>query len=101
MIDVLTQAFQKGNDNLDVHFNLGLAYMGDGDVARAIQHFERALELNPLSYQTNIQLGLAYQSVKNYPRARDFLVKAVDIDPVRQEAVELLNRLNELQKAAR
>ncbi len=100
MIDVLTQAFQKGNDNLDVHFNLGLAYMGDGDVARAIQHFERALELNPLSYQTNIQLGLAYQSVKNYPRARDFLVKAVDIDPVRQEAVELLNKLNELQKAA-
>jgi tetratricopeptide (TPR) repeat protein len=101
MIDVLTRALACGNDYWETNFNLGVAYTGDGDLARAIKHFERALELNPGSYQTNIQLGLAHQTAKNYQKAREYFNRAINIDPIRQEAVNFLDKLNELQKAGR
>ncbi len=101
MIDVLTLAISKGNDYWETQSNLGMAYMGDGDPARAIQHYERALAINPQSYTTNIQLGLAYQTVKNYQKAREYFNNAINIDPLRQEAVEYLTRLNELQRSGK
>lgn len=101
MIEVLTRALQRGNDYWETHSNLGLAFMGDGDPARAIQHYERALAINPKSYATNIQLGLAYQTVKNYQKAREYFNNAINIDPLRQEAVEYLTRLNELQRGSK
>lgn len=101
MIEVLTRALQRGNDYWETHSNLGLAFMGDGDPARAIQHYERALTINPKSYATNIQLGLAYQAVKNFQKARDYFNNAINIDPLRQEAVEYLTRLNELQRGSK
>lgn len=101
MIDVLTIALNKGNDYWETQSNLGMAYMGDGDPARAIQHYERALAINPQSYTTNIQLGLAYQTVKNYQKAREYFNNAINIDPLRQEAVEYLTRLNELQRSGK
>lgn len=101
MIDVLTRALERGNDFWEINFNLGLAYMGDGDLARAIKQFERALELNPNNYQTNVQLGLAHQTAKNYQKARDYFNRAIFIDPIRPDAVDFLNKLNELQKNAR
>lgn len=101
MIEALTYALQRGNDYWETNINLGFAYMGDGDVARAIQHFQRALDLSPRSYQTNIQLGLAYQTVKEYQKARDYFNKAIAIDPLRQEAVDFLQKLNDLQRAGK
>ncbi|MBM4160611.1 MAG: tetratricopeptide repeat protein [Ignavibacteria bacterium] len=101
MIDVLTRALARGNDYWEIHYNLGVAYMGDGDLARAIAHFEQALALSPNSYQTNIQVGLAHQTAKNYQKAREYFNRAINIDPVRQDAVNFLDKLNELQKAAR
>ena len=101
MIDALTDALQHGNDYWETNINLGYAYMGDGDVAHAIEHFQRALDLSPKSYQTNIQLGLAYQTVKDYQKARDYFNKAIAIDPLRQEAVDFLQKLNDLQRAGK
>jgi tetratricopeptide (TPR) repeat protein len=101
MIDVLTRALSKGNDFWETNINLGIAYLGDGNLPQAIKQFERALELNPNNYQTNIQLGLAYQTAKDYQRARDYYNKAIFINPHRLEAVESLQKLDELQKAGR
>lgn len=101
MIDVLTRALGKGNDFWETNINLGIAYLGDGNLPQAIKQFERALELNPNNYQTNVQLGLAYQTAKDYQKARDYYNKAIFIDPHRLEAVESLQKLDELQKAGR
>jgi tetratricopeptide (TPR) repeat protein len=101
MIEALAEALKRGNDYWEININLGYAYMGDGDVAQAIQHFQRALDLSPKSYQTNIQLGLAYQTVKDYQKARDYFNKAIAIDPLRQEAVDFLQKLNDLQRAGK
>ena len=96
-----TRALEHGNDFWEINFNLGLAYMGDGDLARAIKQFERALELNPRDYQTNVRLGLAHETAKNFQKAREYFNRAIFIDPIRPEAVDYLNKLNELQKNAR
>ena len=98
IIKVLTTALSKGNDFWEINYNLGIAFLGDADPARAIQSFERALTLNPRSYKTNIQIGLAYQNVKNYQKAREYFNNAIGIDPTKQEAVDFLTKLNELQR---
>ena len=101
MIDVLTRAISRGNDFWETNINLGIAYLGDGDLPQAIRQFERALDLNPHNYQTNVQLGLAYQTAKDFQKAREYYNKAIFIDPHRLEAVEFLQKLDELQKAGR
>lgn len=101
IINVLTTALSKRNDFWVINYNLGIAFLGDADPARAIHCFERALALNPRSYKTNIQIGLAYQNVKNYQKAREYFNNAIGIDPTKQEAVDFLTKLNELQRTGR
>jgi tetratricopeptide (TPR) repeat protein len=98
IINVLTNAISKGNDFWETNYNLGIAFLGDADPARSIRSFERALALNPKSYKTNIQIGLAHQNVKNYQKAREYFNNAIGLDPTKQEAVDFLTKLNELQR---
>jgi tetratricopeptide (TPR) repeat protein len=101
IINVLTTAISKGNDYWETNFNLGIAFLGDADPARAIHSFERALALNSKSYKTNIQIGLAHQNVKNYQKAREYFNNAIGLDPTKQEAVDFLTKLNELQRSGK
>ena len=101
IINVLTTALSKGNDFWEINYNLGVAYGGDADPARAIQSFERALVLNPKSYKTNIQIGIGHQNVKNYQKAREYFNNAIGLDPTKQEAVDFLTKLNELQRTGK
>jgi tetratricopeptide (TPR) repeat protein len=101
IINVLSTALSKGNDYWEVNYNLGVAFLGEADPARAIQSFERALALNSKSYKINIQIGLAHQNVKNYQKAREYFNNAIGLDPTRQEAVDYLTKLNELQRTGK
>jgi len=101
IINVLTTAISKGNDFWETNFNLGIAFLGDADPARAIHSFERALALNSKSYKTNIQIGLAHQNVKNFQKAREYFNNAIGLDPTKQEAVDFLTKLNELQRSGK
>jgi tetratricopeptide (TPR) repeat protein len=100
-VEVLNTALAKGNDCWYVHYSLGRALLADGDAARATVEATRAIALNPRSYTSYVQLGLAYQTAKNYKKAREAYNAAVGIDPTRQEAVDRLSKLNEIQKSAR
>ena len=101
MIDVLLLALQNGNNYWEINSNLGQAYMGDSDPARAIQYYEKALSLNSKSYLTYIQLGLAYQATKSFKKAREYFNKATELDPQRQEAIEFTKKLNELERGGK
>ncbi|MBI5464066.1 MAG: tetratricopeptide repeat protein [Ignavibacteriales bacterium] len=101
MIDVLSIALQYGNDYWETNYRLGASYLGDNDPGRAIQSFTKALAWNPKSYDTNIQLGLAHQNVKDFQKAREYFNRAIDLDPTRQEAVNYLSKLNDLQRSVR
>jgi tetratricopeptide (TPR) repeat protein len=101
MIEVLTRALLRGNDSWETNLNLGIAYLGDGDLPKAIKQFERALDLCPNNYQTNVQLGLAHQGAKNFQKAREYYNKAIFINPHRLEAVDALQKLDEAQRTYR
>jgi tetratricopeptide (TPR) repeat protein len=101
IINIYTTALSKGNNYWEVNYNLGIAFLGEADPARAIKSFQNALALNKKSYKTNIQIGLAYQSVKNYQKAREYFNDAISLDPTRQEAVDYLTKLNELQRSGK
>lgn len=66
--------------------NDGAAYLGRGRVSfvkepdRAIQDFNKAIELNPTYFQTYISLGILYSSVKkDYDRAIIEFNKAIEV----------------------
>jgi tetratricopeptide (TPR) repeat protein len=101
IINMYMTALSKGNEYWEINYNLGVAFLGEADPARAIQSFERALALNPKSYRTNIQIGFAYQNVKNYQKAREYFNSAIGLDPTKQEAVDYLTKLNELQRSGK
>jgi tetratricopeptide (TPR) repeat protein len=101
IINMYSSALAKGNNYWEINYTLGVAFTGDADPARAIQSFERALALNPKSYRTNIQIGFAYQNVKNYQKAREYFNNAIGLDPTRQEAVDYLTKLNEIQRTGK
>jgi tetratricopeptide (TPR) repeat protein len=98
MIEVLAIALGYGNDYWDTNFNLGTAHLGDGDIAKAIYYFERAVQWNAKSYETYIQLGLAYQNIKDYSKAQEYFYKAMKLYPDRQAAVKFIEQLQELQR---
>ena len=100
MIQILTQALQKGNDYWEISYNLGQAYMGAADPGKAVQSFEHALSLNPKSYLTTVSLGLAYQAIKNYLGALQYFNKAIEIDPENPAAVEYRKVLDDQMKGA-
>jgi tetratricopeptide (TPR) repeat protein len=101
IINVYSIALSKGNNYWEINYTLGVAFLGEADPARAIQSFERSLALNPKSYRTNIQIGFAHQNVKNYQKAREYFNNAIGLDPTRQEAVDYLTKLNELQRTGK
>jgi tetratricopeptide (TPR) repeat protein len=101
IISMYSLALAKGNNYWEINYTLGVAFLGEADPARAIQSFERALALNPKSYKTNIQIGLAQQNAKNYSKAREYFNNAIGLDPTRQEAVDYLTKLNEIQRTGR
>ena len=46
LIDNLEKLLASGKDTALLRFGLGNAYLDGGDVARAVPHFRRAIELN-------------------------------------------------------
>ncbi len=101
MIDVMSVALARGNDYWVTNYCLGKAFMENADPLRALNPFRHALELNPQSYETCIQLGQAYQATKEFLKAREYFNKAIEIDALRKEAVDALNKLNEQEHSIR
>lgn len=97
MIKVLQRALNHGNRYWEIYYNLGIAFMIGNDIHHAIENFNRALEIHPNNYDTNLQLGGAV-APHDYQKAREYFNNAINIDPLRQEAVDSLMKLNELQR---
>ena len=101
MIDVMSMAVARGNDYWITNYDLGVALVANDQASLAIHPLRRALDLNPRSYETCMQLGLACQATKDFKNAREYFNKAIEIDALRKEAVDALSKLNELEHSLR
>ena len=76
----------------EVYNNLGIAYHQQNKFSKAIENFEKALEINPNSGGANFFLGVDYFKTRQYQRAIEPLEKARQLAPENVEAQLYLSR---------
>jgi tetratricopeptide (TPR) repeat protein len=81
----------------------GEAAFSKGDMERAIEHYERALKLDPKLYEAPLYIGDAYNTSGKRDKAYESYARAVAIDPNRETAYRywgnVLMRENKLKEA--
>lgn len=107
---ILTQQFRKAVEVLEplsrqapqhvmVWINLGAAYLGNPVLARdeeqlkAIEAFEKALDLNPAAPSVAYNLGLIYRDRQEIGQAIHWFRRAIQANPNDRDAHVLLSRL--------
>ena len=74
------------NARYSAYTTIGLAYFKLGDVTRALENYEKALELNPLYVYTHNELGKLYMSIGRDGEAVEQFNLAVEGFPEYDEA---------------
>src|SRR5215813_2045882 len=81
----------------------GEAAFAKGEMERAIEHYERALKLEPKLYEAPLYIGDAYHKMGRNDKAYESYARAVAIDPDRDTAYRywgnVLMRENKLKEA--
>lgn len=100
-VAVLEPLSQQTPDHVMVWTNLGAAYLGnpvlakDEDQLKAINAFERALDLNPIAPNVAYNLGLIHRDRQETDKAIFWFNKAIQANPNDRDARTLLQRLSE------
>ena len=82
--------------NYPVLFNKGyvnLVYLFDYD--KAIENFDKALEINPKSVDALLNKGVAYEQKGNYKQAKSIYLQILKDNPNYQLAIDALHRIGE------
>ena len=69
----------KFGEYSDAYYNRGCAYSDLGQYERAIQDYNKAIQINPNIYQTYGNRGEAYYYLKNYNQAFEDLNKSIEL----------------------
>lgn len=72
---------KKSPNKARPHVNVGLNYLKNEKVNKAIFHFEKALKLHPEERSVRLNLGIAYGKIGQYDKALENLQKAVKDSP--------------------
>ncbi len=84
-------------NRFEAHLNLGSCYLKTDNVAGAIEHFNKAIQLRPDSAEAHYNLGIAYMKIESYREAYALFQKALEIDPGYREARIMLKELENYQ----
>jgi protein O-mannosyl-transferase len=74
-------AARLGLENWDLFLNLGLAYLGQHDLARAARALERAVALGPEHPEAHFNLAIVYESEDRLARALEEIIVARRLAP--------------------
>jgi type IV pilus assembly protein PilF len=77
---------EKRLRRVQIHTDLGAAYMMRGRLDVALQELERALELNANDSQANHYMGLLQFRLKNREKGENYLRRAISLNPENAEA---------------
>lgn len=103
-IPLLETARDVEPDNAMIWINLGAAYLGNPVLAtneqqmRAIQAFEKALELNPAAPNVHYNLGLIFVDRGDIDLAMAAFHKAIQVNPFDRDARSWLRKLENLEE---
>ncbi|MBX0311077.1 MAG: tetratricopeptide repeat protein [Sulfurihydrogenibium sp.] len=68
----------------DIYFNIGYKYYDDGNYRKAIEYFQKSIEINekyqrylPLA-ESEVYVGDSYRMIKDYENAEKYLLKGIE-----------------------
>ncbi len=70
----------------DAAYGLGFAYFENGDVDKAVETFEQAVELDSSNIDAHFVLGLVYADEGEYGKAEEQFIQVLEIDPENADA---------------
>ena len=76
-----------------IHFNLGAAYFGKGDLDQSLAALRTALDLNPLHLNAHLLLGLVLEAKGSHEEGRRELKWVVEQDPSSRSGKEARDAL--------
>jgi tetratricopeptide (TPR) repeat protein len=89
-VSLMTHALACNSNSSLAHNNLGVALTGQGKLAEAMQHYERALELKPNDAEAYYNLGSALAAQGKLPEATKNYERALELKP---DYAEVYNNL--------
>jgi len=104
-VKVLSQAAKVYDKNVMLWVNLAAAHLGRLETAgprhqqRAIQAYERALQLDPKVPNVHYHLGLIYKERGELTRACAFFQQALEVNPADKDAAQWLEYLEKISLA--
>ena len=63
------------------HFNLGVQFYNQREFSKAIQSYQKVIELDPTYIEAYNNLGIIYQEIGNFDRAFGAYQKSIEINP--------------------
>lgn len=94
-LGILQKGLDEDEERSDIHNTMGVCYFKLEDYGSAVKHFERAVELNPVSAVDYANLGVNHRKLGNNKEAINFLTLALsldsDIDFAKKQLAELLS----------
>ena len=84
-IALLNKGMKIDQGNATIYHMLGMNYKEMGDTARAIYHFQTAIENNPSDYESNLYIANLYAARKNQ-LAFDYFKAAIKLQPKNPDA---------------
>ncbi len=105
-VRLLNKGAKAHPNNAMLWMNLGAAQLGRLETAgpkqqeRAIEAFQRAIQVNAETPNAHYQLGLIYKERGELTRAAAFFQRALEVDPADRDARYWLDRLPQLAQAA-
>src|SRR6056297_2061673 len=92
--EMFYKALQINPDSEVSHYNMALALRKTGQYDQAIQHYKKALKIDPRCTKALDGLGDIYLNQNNLKRAKTYFQKILDIEPQNKEALLNLGYLH-------
>ncbi|WP_457577174.1 YcaO-like family protein [Desulfomarina sp.] len=92
-IKILGKGLKEDEERPDIHNSLGVCFFKLEMFEKAINHFQRAVELNPASAVDYANLGVNYSRLGKNDSAIEFLTLALTLDDSLDFAKELLEKI--------
>ena len=76
----------KSTKDVEKLFNMGNAYDDEGNYDKAIEYYQKTIELKPDNTEVYNNMGIAYNHKGSYDKAIEYYEKAIELNPDLSEA---------------
>ncbi|MCK4776953.1 MAG: tetratricopeptide repeat protein, partial [Actinomycetia bacterium] len=80
------------------YFELGITYVSENQMDKAIEMWEKAIEIDSMWIDPYYSLGFAYELLEDFQKAEEYFKKALTLAETAEEKKEISGKLEEIKK---